>query len=127
MKSTYGVEALVLLLLVSLLSYVHRSLFLAGAWALLGAGLGVSASERRFYPARLFVPIGAVLGPLALVLYLAPRFLRCPSCRQLLPSRTLRCEACGWERYAVAENPLPRRSPAPVLPFRPRVTLWRTP
>lgn len=64
-------------------------------WALLGALIGVAASQRKGFSMASGIIGGLLLGPFALLMFLASdRKPKCPHCAEFIHADALVCKHC---------------------------------
>jgi len=86
------------------------------AWALLGALIGVAASQKKGFSMAGGIIGGLLLGPLAFLLFFVSGITKgdqqkkCPHCAEFIKEEAAVCKHCGRDvRVAAAAVPRPRK------------------
>lgn len=77
------------------------------AWVLIGGAVGLAAAQRGGYSSVKGVVVGALLGPLSILMFAIGgekrTFRLCPMCRELVKMDAKRCKHCHAELPAPTE------------------------
>ena len=66
-----------------------------GIWIICGLLGGYAAAQVKDQPLIVFAPVGAIMGPLSLLMLAVNPAERCAECRKPLARGATRCAGCG--------------------------------